>query len=418
MIVLTGVSLPFHRHFLGTSHVLIGCFLITLDTGHLCIAGNAHDSLDGEVGVVSPVTCEVICAKLVSGILTVLGEIVCPSRDDVPVFIDILGVTVDAAQLSSQRQHITGLLQRHVATIDLTIGDGICAQVMSREGLGPAATVAIVEDTGHLSLLQLGVVDEEEGSLGISEVNRIHAAVGVVLLGEEQEVAVLVLEELMGSNHVAIGSGKDLGIFLIAGIQGVIVDHLIEVAAALHDACVLLVQTVEHVEDAHFALVSPVALIALVHIFNILHLVIANHHEIGSLLGLTQVAAEGNASVLGSAYFTIDSGHIEIAPVDADTVALLGQDGLIHGTALAVLHATFGDELGRGALVLLVERQFTGSGDAELHVVRLAVGATNLIGDIVDGGREQIVVVHQEGSREHDIQFYGPAHERIIGVGS
>ena len=92
-------------------------------------------------------------------------------------------------------KHISGILQRHVATIYLTVSLGILTEVVSRERLGPTTRTAIIKDRSHHRLLKVGIVDKEEGCLRISEVYCVDATVGVILLGEEEKSAVVISEE-------------------------------------------------------------------------------------------------------------------------------------------------------------------------------------------------------------------------------
>ena len=135
-----------------------------------------------------------------------LDEIICPGSDDLPILIDIGCLTILSAQLSSKNEHIASLLDRHIGTIDLPVGNGIGAKVVGGKGLCPASAIGIVEDGGHHGFLQLWVIAEKEWGLRVGEVNGIDTAVGVVLLREEEQVALLVLEELMGSDDVTIHS--------------------------------------------------------------------------------------------------------------------------------------------------------------------------------------------------------------------
>ena len=414
MIAFTGILLPLLSHLLGAVHVALGHIVESLHACHLGIAGYTHDSLDGEVGIVSPVSGEVIRAELVRRVLSVVRQIVGPGGDDAPVFVYIAGVAVYLAQLGSQRQHVAGLLQGHVATIDLSVGNGVCAQVVGSKGLGPAAREGVVEDRGHHGLLQFGVVHQEQGSLGIGQIDGVHATVGVILLREEEQVAVLILKQFVGSDDMAVAGRQYFGILLVATVQSVVIDALVELAAALHDVGILRAHAVEHLEDADVAAMGPVALVALVHILYVLYLVVAQHHEAGTLLRLTKivdVAQQGHlrcfltvdvaaamlghdAAVLGEVHMnlvdrthadlSVDGRHVEVSPVNADAIALLGKDRLLDGARLAIDDALLAHQLSADGLTRLVEGLLRRGSHHQLHIVLIAIGRAYLIRDVID----------------------------------
>ena len=170
---------------------------------------------------------------------------------------------------------------------------------MCSEGLCPASREAIVEDGGHHGLLQFGIVGENERSLRISEVNGIDTAIGVVFLREPEQVAVLVLEELVGSHHMAIGAAENLGILLAAGFHAVVVNHLVELAAALHDTSVAALHGLESVKDGDAATVCPIALVSVVEILNIFYFIVTHHHEAGCGFDRAEVTREGEGWHVG-----------------------------------------------------------------------------------------------------------------------
>ena len=75
------------------------------------------------------------------------------------------------------------------------------------------------------------------------------------------------------------------------------------------------------------------------------------------------------------------------------------------------------DELCAGGLAGFVDGQFGCGAHHELHVVLVSVGGAHLIRDIVDGCREQVVVVDEHGRGEYHVEFHGAADEGIVGVG-
>ena len=248
---------------------------------------------------------------------------------------------------------------------------------MSSKGLGPATTLAILEDTGHHGLLELCIVNQEQRCFGVSEVYGIDTTVGVVLLGEPQKVAILILKQLVSSHHMAVGTAQYLGILLASDSQSIIIDLFIKGTATSHDGSIAALQVAECLEDAYLASMSPVALISLIHVLDILHLVITQHGEAAGLLYLSEIvhishgrhfshilgpdsttgrtalltlhlSAVGTRELtclheglehlvrLTHGHVSVDGGHIEVTPVDTDAVTLLGQDGLLHGSCLHI----------------------------------------------------------------------------------
>ena len=104
-------------------------------------------------------------------------------------------------------------------------------------------------------------------------------------------MSLVVLEQLMCCQYVAIRARENLGIVRVAYLQGIFVNLLIHGAATLHNALVITVQLIESVEDIHLATMCPVGLVALVHILDILNLVVANQRErcLWLLVNLTKV---------------------------------------------------------------------------------------------------------------------------------
>ena len=334
VVAVGSLLFPVVSHLTCLLHILVGNSRQTFLLRHHGIGSHAHDGFDGEVGIVSPVTGKVVGAELFGRVLTVLCQIVCPGSDDVPILVDIGRAGILSAQFGSEDEHVASLFDRHVGTIDLSVGDGVGAQVVGSKRFCPAPAIGIVENGRHHGFLQFRVVAEKERCLGVGEVYRVDAAVGVVLLREEEQVALVVLEELVGSDDMAIDPRQHLCIVGTTHLEGVVVDAAVEVSAALHDAGILRIHAAEQLEDADRSFVGPVGLVAVEHVFNVLHLVVAYHHVAGSTAGASEVvgiAEQRLGSVVLDADLPIDGGQIEIAPVDADGVALLGQDGLFDG---------------------------------------------------------------------------------------
>ena len=151
-----------------------------------------------------PVAGEVVGTELVSRVLPIGYEIVGPGLHNIPVTLSVLRIAIEHGEHGCQGKHVAAFLDGHVATIGLAVGYRIGTHVVGSKGLAPATALAVLEYTGHHGLLQLGVIAEEERGLGISKVYRINATVRVVLLREEQQVALVVLEQLVSGHDMAV----------------------------------------------------------------------------------------------------------------------------------------------------------------------------------------------------------------------
>ena len=154
---------------------------------------------------------------------------------------------------------------------------GVGAEVVGGKGLGPTAGVAVFEDGGHHAFLQCGVVYQEERGRGVGEVNRVDTAVGVVLFREEKDVAVVVLKQLVGGDNLTIGGAEQLGVFLSARLETVVVDDFVLLAAAGHDVVVVGLKLVKGLEDG-LAVACPVTFIVFVEITDVENFVVADEH--------------------------------------------------------------------------------------------------------------------------------------------
>ena len=316
---------------------------------------------------------------------------------------------------------------------------------MGGKGLGPTAAAAVFKDTGHHGLLELGIVDEGQRSLGIGEVHGVHTAIGIVLLAEPQEIAVLVGKELVSGNHMAVGSREHLGIFLSARLHAIVIDGAVPLAATLHVLGIEVLHLLEGLCDGDLASMCPVALVALIHILDVPHLVVAHHRVAAGRLGLAEVVdicqihhisrfagynlpgticrqlailQEGllGGEHLAKRHLTVHIREVEVAPVDAHAVTLAGKDGLVDGAGADCTEAVLVHIAAHRGLRLLVDGQLLGGIHIELHAVRLAVVAGHLGGDVVDGHAQHVVVVHEHGSREDHGEVHGAAGEGVVGV--
>ena len=163
VVALARHLLPLLAHLAGLVHVALGHIGIAAYLCHLCITSHTHDGLERQIGVVCPVSGEVVGAELVGGVESVFYQIVGPGGDDVPVAVGVGCVALDARDFGGEGEHIASLLERHVGSVYLAVGYGIGAQVVGGKGLVPPAAAAILEDAGHHGLDQFGIVYQEEG---------------------------------------------------------------------------------------------------------------------------------------------------------------------------------------------------------------------------------------------------------------
>ena len=258
----------------------------------------------------------------------------------------------------------------------------------------------------------------------------------------------------MGGIHVAIGCREDFGILHASSCKSIVVDGLVHLATTLHNAGVVSFHAVEHVEDANVTLVCPIAFVAFVEVFDVPYLVVTNHGEAagaspvpsergGNSAEVMDVSQCGQRNLFLANHLTFASWQmsvskelrldvgigtqsktairackIEIAPVNTDAVARLSEDRLLDSASLKVLRTILPFPCGYGWLLNFVDSHLWCGGEVELHVVLLSVGGTHLIGDVVDGGREQVVVVDDVRRSKHNVQLYRPASKGVVGIAS
>ena len=446
---------PLRCHVLCLGDVGVVGFRVAPHLTETCIACHAHDGLDREVGIVCQMACEVVGAELVLGVCSVLHEVVRPCGERLPVAVGPLGVAVHDGDGSGQDDDVGTLLNGHVASeaavsigeaygVDLVVGMGVGAEVVGCEVEAPAVALAIVEDRGAHALHELGVVEEEERCGGIGQVDGVDASVGVVLLREEEQVALLVLEYLVRCDAMAIGGAEDFCVLVVAGGEAVVVDNLVLHLAAVHDFVVAVLELGEGLLDG-LAVTCPVAFVVDVHVAHVVDFVVAEHHVAAGLADLAKVVHEGELRhlalvgagvgsgalgelacggkggggelLVGHGDGAVHVGQVEVAPVDGDEVAGLAQHLLFLAAALDVSALAVADDGGRGGLTVVVDGELGRRAEVELHVVLLFVGRTDLIGDEVDGCGHEVDIVHEEGCGEDEVEVDAAAPEGVVGAG-
>ena len=243
---------------------------------------------------------------------------------------------------------------------------------------------------------------------------------------------------------MAVGCAEQLGVFVVAGGEAVVVDDLVLRFASGHDVVVAILELDERLLDG-LAVAGPVAFVVDVHVSHVIDFVVAEHHVAAGLADCTEVVYEGELRhlaflgavegcgalgqfagrqeggggevLVGNRDGAVHVGQVEVAPVDGDEVAGLAQHLLVLAAALDVLASILGDDIRHGGLAVVVNGHLGCRAEVELHVVLLLVVAAHLIGDVVDGGGHLLHVVHEEGCGEDEVEVNRSALEGVVGTG-
>ena len=125
------------------------------------------------------------------------------------------------------------------AAVDLAVGLRVGPEVVRRERERPAARPGVVEDRDDLRLQQVRVQQQEERRRRVDHVDRADAAVAEVLLREHEELPLRPVDQRVRRQALAVGQGRQQGVFPAAG--GLEVGHqlLVEGPAAIHQRLVI-----------------------------------------------------------------------------------------------------------------------------------------------------------------------------------
>ena len=208
--MLFGVKLPTCCHILGNGGVL-------LFSKELTECAKCHDRLDAKVAVLCEVTCKVIGAELILGIVAVFYKVICPCLQNFLVFVRQGAITVGASGGGNCQDRVSAFLNGHlifelVVAINLTVAKRILSAVVRCKGMRPCLALGVIEDRAHHAAYQLGIVNEIERNGGIGNVERCHAPVREVLLGEEHHLAIN-LTELVCRNRLAVSKSTEFCVF-------------------------------------------------------------------------------------------------------------------------------------------------------------------------------------------------------------
>ena len=387
-------------------------------------ASHTHDGLDGEVTVVGEVAREIIGTELVLGILTVLQEVLDPVGQGVPVGLGEGDVPLGDGGGGDHHQHIAALLHGHlhmdgVVAVDLAVDQGVPAAVVGSEVKGPGGALGVLEDGAGHALDQLGVVEQEQGDGGVGDVYRGGTAVGEALLGDEQHLALGIHHALVGGDGLAVGQREHFGVLHTACAGGVAVELVREGIALIHDGAVLDIGALDGGLDG-LAVLVPDRGKGLAEVLNGGAAVVVGQQE----EGITQIAYGDGAHDVGHLVlladevvdFTLGSGEVEVAPLDAEIVSRAVQGGLVGLAHPDGGHIGYGKDLSFGGIVpLLVHDELLGGQDRGGDGVILAVHRLVGQGDIAHGAGHEGEIVGEKRGGEADGEVDLPVGEHVGG---
>ena len=167
MVAVCGHLDPLVCHLAGFGGEISGNVRLAQLESHAPVARQRHDSLHREVGIVGKMARKVIGAQLVFGVETECAQVSGPGGEGLPVAGGIAPVILVVTDGGGEDNHVASLLYRHVARVCLPLGDGICTEVVRREGFGPAARFGIIIVAVDHSLRQTRIVLKIERCSGI-----------------------------------------------------------------------------------------------------------------------------------------------------------------------------------------------------------------------------------------------------------
>ena len=206
-----GVLHPFCRHLLRG----IGVFLFP---EQLTVSAQRGDRLQAQVAVVRQVSREIIGAELVAGIVAVFDQVIRPFCQQIAVFLGKGTVSVRPDGCRHGQNRVAALLHRHLMffidhmllhAVDLPVAERILSAVMRGVGQLPLRRTRIGEQRAHHALDQLRIQAQEKRNGGVGDIQRCHASVAEVLLGEEQQLAVR-RHQLMRRHRLPVCQRADL----------------------------------------------------------------------------------------------------------------------------------------------------------------------------------------------------------------
>ena len=159
-------------------------------------------------------TCKVIGAKLIFGVVAVLYEVICPRLQKLFVLFCQGAVAVSTCCGGDSKNGIATLLNGHlvferVAAVNLTVAKRILSAVVRCKRILPSLALGIIKDGAHHTAHEFGIVNKIQRNRRIRNVERCHASVGEVLLGEEHHFAV-DFAEFVCRNGLTVSQSAEL----------------------------------------------------------------------------------------------------------------------------------------------------------------------------------------------------------------
>ena len=307
---------------------------------------------------------------------------------------------------------------------------------MGREGELPALRGRVVQHGRQRRLGQRRAEEQEERVHRVDDVDSGDAAVAEVLLGEQERLAVGVGRQLVGGEALAVGQRREAGVLLAAGLAQVGRQLLVERLAAPLQVRIILFSLSQQVGGRR-PVAAPVGTQLAAEILDGV-LVVVGQHQVARRRGRAHVAevedesGDGHVVAAGSAgrgrlvgrqlaladerlgagagagvggsNLVLRGGGVDVAPVDAQVVALLLEDRLVlradaqDGETALVLPRP-DDFLGR-----LVDRQVGAVAEIDGDGVVAAVHGAHVPGQIRQRPGQHVEVVGQgrRGEREGD----------------
>ena len=118
---------------------------------------------------------------------------------------------------------------------------------MRGEWPGPPRKRGVLEDRRELRFQQVWIEEQEERRRGIEDVDRRDAAVGEVLLGEVQEGAIKVRDELVRRQRLAISQHGELRVLRSSCGGQIARDLEIELARAMPQRVIVAMRCLQQI---------------------------------------------------------------------------------------------------------------------------------------------------------------------------
>ena len=316
----------------------------------------------------------------------------------------------------------------------------IASHVVRRKVVCPDRQRGELENRAAHAAHIFRIVEQKQRDGGVAHVHRADAAVGIVLLGEEDHVAALVGDQLVRAYGVAVGRGGDQPVVLAAQLERLLLERFVQRAALGHERFPLRVQGGDRVQYG-------LAAARIVGGGQAAEIVDRGHVVIGGVDAhfKRRFFIDGAALFGGQAGFAgmhvVLARQIGVAPVDGDVVSAVAGKALMQaahigdvqrGRAVGIAHhgRLFG--AGVGGIEALVELLLLfGVGrnvalrvaqplvheEAQRHIVRLSVRAFGGHVHIGHGHGQHVRPVEQQRGGEGDVYAHAGCDERGAGAG-